>query len=68
MAGVSWIIPTMEFNTACNMNGPIALGKGIMLQYSYFMTKDQRAAKAIRDLVKHYDGQVMMFRGELLDL
>jgi len=41
---------------------------GQLVQYSVYMTRDQRAAKATRDLVKHYDGQVMMFKGELVDL
>ena len=41
---------------------------GQLVQYSVYMTHDQRAAKATRDLVKHYDGQVMMFRGELIEL
>ena len=39
-----------------------------LVQYSVYMTHDQRAAKSIRDLVKHYEGQVMMFKGELVDL
>ena len=41
---------------------------GQLVQYSVFMTRDQRAAKSIRDLVKHYDGMVMLFKGELSDL
>ena len=41
---------------------------GQLVQYSVFMTRDQRAAKAMRDLVKHYDGMVMIFKGELVDL
>ncbi len=41
---------------------------GQLVQYSVYMTRDQRAAKATRDLVKHYEGQVMMFKGELADL
>ena len=39
---------------------------GQLIQYSVYMTKDQRAAKAIHDIVKHYDGEVMMFKGELI--
>ena len=39
-----------------------------LVQYSVYMTRDQRAAKAMRDLVKHYDGQVMTFKGEQVDL
>ena len=41
---------------------------GQLVQYSVYMTRDQRAAKAMRDLVKHYDGQVMTFKGEQVDL
>lgn len=43
-------------------------GEGQLVQQSMYMTRDQRGAKAIRDLVKHYDGTVMMFMGELVDL
>ena len=39
---------------------------GQLIQYSVYMTRDQRAAKTIQDLVKHYDGSVMLFRGELI--
>ena len=41
---------------------------GQLVQYSVYMTRDQRAAKATRDLVKHYHGQVMLFKGEQVDL
>ena len=59
--------PTSKFYD--NLNRIKALAEdGQLVQYSVFMTRDQRAAKAMRDLVKHYDGQVMMFRGELADL
>ena len=30
------------------------------------MTGDQRAAKTVRDLVKHYGGMVSVFRGDLI--
>ncbi len=40
---------------------------GIMLQYSCFMTQDQRAAKTVRDLVLHYGGEVSVFRGEIVE-
>ena len=39
---------------------------GIMLQYSSYMTKDQRAAKSVKDLVEHYGGSVNIFKGELI--
>jgi hypothetical protein len=56
--------PTSKFYD--NLNRIKALAEdGQLVQYSVFMTRDQRAAKAMRDLVKHYDGQVMMFKGEL---
>ena len=41
---------------------------GNLIQFSIFMTRDQRAAKAVRDLIRHYDGQVTVFRGELTEL
>jgi hypothetical protein len=41
---------------------------GQLIQNSVYMTRDQRAAQTIRDLVKHYDGQAMLFAGELRDL
>jgi hypothetical protein len=39
-----------------------------LVQYSVFMTRDQRAAKAVKDLVQHYNGQVSMFKGEMVEL
>ncbi len=45
----------------------VLTGEGIMLQYSCFMARDQRAAKTVRDLVQHYGGTVSMFRGELVE-
>jgi hypothetical protein len=59
--------PTSKFYDNLNRIKTLA-EDGQLVQYSVFMTRDQRAAKAMRDLVKHYDGQVMMFRGELADL
>ena len=41
---------------------------GELIQFSVFMTGDRRAAKAIRDLIRHYDGQVTVFRGEPSEL
>ena len=41
---------------------------GDLIQFSVFMTRDQRAAKAVRDLIRHYDGQVTVFRGEPTEL
>jgi hypothetical protein len=43
-------------------------GDGDLIQFSVFMTRDKRAAKAVRDLIRHYDGQVTVFRGELTEL
>lgn len=40
---------------------------GELIQYSVYMTKDQRAAKSIQDLVRHYDGQVYLFTGRLVE-
>lgn len=41
--------------------------EGAMLQYSCFMTNDQRAAKTLRDLVLHYGGEVFVFIGQIMD-
>ena len=59
--------PTTKFYDNLNRIKTLA-EDGQLVQYSVYMTRDKRAAKAMRDLVKHYDGQVMMFRGELVDL
>ncbi len=61
------IKPTGKFYDNLNRIKTMATD-GQLVQYSVYMTRDQRAAKATRDLVKHYDGQVMMFKGELVDL
>jgi len=44
------------------------LAEGQLIQYSVFMTGDRRAAKAVKDLVQHYGGQVFLFRGEMTKL
>ena len=59
--------PTTKFYNNINRIRNIA-DDGELVQFSVFMTRDQRAAKSVRDLVRHYDGQVMMFVGELVDL
>ena len=41
------------------------IGEGSLVQYSVFMTRDMRGALAAVDLVKHYKGDVMLFKGEL---
>lgn len=46
-----------------NINRINNFSEGSLIQYSVYMTEDQRAAYAVRDLVKHYDGQVTVFRG-----
>ncbi|TFH14262.1 hypothetical protein E4H04_10535 [Candidatus Bathyarchaeota archaeon] len=38
-----------------------------LIQFSVFRTSDQRAAKAVRDLVEYYDCQVFLFKDELVD-
>ena len=40
---------------------------GTLLQYSVFMTGDGRAALAARDLVGHYGGLCLLFRGEIIE-
>ena len=59
--------PTGKFYDNLNRIKSLATD-GQLVQYSVYMTHDQRAAKAMRDLVKHYGGIVMLFRGELIDL
>ena len=59
--------PTTKFYNNINRIRGLA-EDGQLVQFSVYMTKDQRAAKSVRDLVRHYDGQVMMFQGELVDL
>ena len=39
-------------------------GEGTLIQYSVFMTQDMRGALAAVDLVKHYKGDAMLFRGQ----
>jgi hypothetical protein len=41
--------------------------EGKLIQYSAYMTRDQRAAKAIRDLVHHYHGETTLFKGQLVN-
>jgi hypothetical protein len=59
--------PTTKFYD--NIHRIQALGTdGDLIQFSVFMTHDRRAAKAVRDLIRHYDGQVTVFRGEPTEL
>ena len=50
-----------------NLNRLKGLSGGTLLQYSVFMTRDSRAARAARDLVEHYAGVSTLFRGELME-
>jgi len=56
--------PTKLYDNINRLNNQIP---GSLIQYSVYMTQDQRAAKTMRDLVGHYDGQVTMFRGTLVE-
>ena len=38
---------------------------GSLVKYSVFMTRDMRGAHAAVDLVKHYKGDVILFKGAL---
>ena len=38
--------------------------EGSLIQYSVFMTRDTRGALAAVDLVKHYKGDAMLFKGQ----
>jgi len=59
--------PTTKFYDNINRI-QILTEDGQLIQYSVYMTRDQRAAKAIRDLVKHYKGQVFTFKGEITEI
>jgi len=37
---------------------------GALVQYSVFMTRDMRGTHAAVDLVKHYRGDAMLFKGQ----
>ena len=51
-----------------NLTRAMIIGQdGIMVQYSCFLTWDQRVAKTVRDLVVHYGGDVFVFRGEIVN-
>jgi len=51
-----------------NISRIMNLAEGQLIQYSVFMTGDRRAAKAVKDLVQRYGGQVFLFRGEMTKL
>ena len=59
--------PTTKFYDNINRIQTLA-ENGQLIQYSVYMTRDQRAAKAIRDLVHHYKGQVFTFKGEITEI
>jgi len=59
--------PTTKFYDNINRIQTLA-EDGQLIQYSVYMTRDQRAAKAIRDLVHHYEGQVFTFKGEITEI
>ena len=50
-----------------NLNRLQSLSSGTLLQYSVFMTRDSRAARAARDLVEHYAGECFLFKGKLIE-
>lgn len=58
--------PTTKFYD--NLQRIKAKTQGKLIQYSVYMTSDQRASKAIRDLVRHYKGEATLFKGQLVDL
>ena len=58
--------PTTKFYQ--NLKRIQAQTEGRLIQYSAYMTHDQRAAKAIQDLVHHYQGKTTLFKGQLVDL
>jgi hypothetical protein len=59
--------PTTKFYN--NLNRIKKLAKnGELVQFSVNKTNDIRAAKTLRDLVEHYDGKALLFKGEMIDL
>ena len=50
-----------------NINRVQGYAEGSLIQYSVYRTRDKRAAYTIRDLVRHYDGQVTVFKGEQVE-
>ena len=43
-------------------------GSGSLVQYSVFMTRSKRGAVATVKLVRHYGGEVMVFKGEEVEI
>ncbi|EMR73347.1 hypothetical protein MCGE09_00464 [Thaumarchaeota archaeon SCGC AB-539-E09] len=43
-------------------------GSGSLVQYSVFMTRSRRGAAVAVMLARHYGGEVMVFRGEEVEL
>jgi len=51
-----------------NLTRALSLARGdSYTQRSRIITQDQRIARTVRDLVQHYGGKVIMFRGEEID-
>ncbi|HEX9914347.1 MAG TPA: hypothetical protein VGB32_05455 [Candidatus Bathyarchaeia archaeon] len=51
-----------------NLKRVVALtGEGSLVQYSVYMTRSGRGARAAARLVKHYGGETLVFHGEVLD-
>jgi hypothetical protein len=44
------------------------LSEGSLVQYSVFMTRDMRGAYAAVDLVKHYKGDALLFKGQQISM
>ena len=58
--------PTTKFYDNLNRIKSLAVD-GELIQFSVYKTSDQRAAKTLRDLVEHYGGEVLLFKGELIE-
>ena len=51
-----------------NLRRVIRMTDGKLVQLSLFLTRDRRAVLAAVALVRHYGGEALTFRGELIDV
>jgi hypothetical protein len=59
--------PSTRFWTNLNKISEIS-GSGALVQFSVFMTTDKKSAYTAVELVKHYGGQPMLFKGKSIEL
>ena len=59
--------PSTRFWTNLNKISEIS-GSGSLVQFSVFITTDKKSAYTAVQLVKHYGGQPMLFKGNIVEL